>query len=52
MLRLMADHEGPPEPDTDFEFLSDSEQDTGIELRTIVHPRMQAPPSDPDGTRL
>jgi hypothetical protein len=37
MLRLVADNEIPPEPDTDLEFLADSEPDPNAGLRTLEH---------------
>ena len=37
MLRLVSDSEKPVVPDTDFAFLSDSEEVPAGELRTVLH---------------
>lgn len=41
MLRLVNDDYTPPEPDTDFAFLADSEPDTTGGLRTVLHEKTQ-----------
>ena len=42
MLRLVNDDETPPEPDTDFAFLTDSEPETNGGLRTLLYEKTQS----------
>lgn len=42
MLRLVNDVETPAEPDTDFEFLADSELEANEGLRTLLREQTQS----------